>query len=122
MVDMKAIRASHDLGQSLWLDNITRDLLSLGKLKRHRRTLGDRLTSNPTIFDHALGEGASYDAAILEGVKTVCTGELLFFDLAIDDLRRAADLFRPSTSGPTASTAGSPSRSPRCSRPTPRRV
>ncbi len=95
MTNVNPTRALHDLGQSLWLDNITRDLLGSGILKRYIDELAvTGLTSNPTIFEHALGGGAAYDDAIREGVKSGRTGEELFFDLAIDDLTRAADLFR----------------------------
>src|SRR6476646_1734906 len=93
---MKATQALHDLGQSLWLDNITRDILDNGTLRQY---IGDLsvtgLTSNPTIFDHAIKKSASYDAAISEDLSKGKTGEALFFDLALDDLTRAADLFRP---------------------------
>ncbi|HZL77271.1 MAG TPA: transaldolase [Candidatus Limnocylindrales bacterium] len=92
---MKATQKLHDLGQSLWLDNITRDLLNSGTLKRYIGKLSvTGLTSNPTIFDHAI-KSASYDVAIREGLEKGKTGESLFFDLALDDLTRAADLFRP---------------------------
>ncbi len=93
---MKATQKLHDLGQSLWLDNITRDLLNSGTLKRYIDELSvTGLTSNPTIFDHALKKGAAYDAAIREELAKGKTGEALFFDLALEDLTRAADLFRP---------------------------
>jgi transaldolase len=93
---MKATRALRELGQSLWLDNITRDLLGSGTLKRYVDDLSvTGLTSNPTIFDQALKGSAAYDDAIRDGVKAGRTGEALFFDLALDDLTRAADLFRP---------------------------
>jgi transaldolase len=96
MANMKATRALHELGQSLWLDNITRDLLGSGTLKRYIDDLSvTGLTSNPTIFDQALKGSAAYDDAIRDGVKAGRTGEALFFDLALDDLTRAADLFRP---------------------------
>jgi transaldolase len=96
MDDMKATRVLHELGQSLWLDNITRDLLSSGTLKRYIADLSvTGLTSNPTIFDQAFKGSAAYDDAICDGVKAGRTGEALFFDLALDDLTRAADLFRP---------------------------
>ncbi|NOY25003.1 MAG: transaldolase [Oligoflexia bacterium] len=86
----------HDLGQSIWLDNITRDLLDSGTLKRYIDELSvTGLTSNPTIFERALEHSAAYDDAIHLGVAAGRTDETLFFDLAIDDLRRAADLFRP---------------------------
>jgi transaldolase len=92
---MKATQKLHDLGQSLWLDNITRDLLNNGTLKRYIGELSvTGLTSNPTIFDHAI-KSSSYDVAIREGLEKGKSGESLFFDLALDDLTRAADLFRP---------------------------
>lgn len=93
---MKATQKLHDLGQSLWLDNITRDILNNGTLQRYIDELSvTGLTSNPTIFDQAIKKSASYDAAISEGLSKGETGEVLFFDLALDDLTRAADLFRP---------------------------
>ncbi len=93
---MKATQRLHDLGQSLWLDNITRDLLDHGTLQRYIDELSvTGLTSNPTIFDHALKDSAAYDAAIRAELAKGKTGEALFFDLALDDLTRAADLFRP---------------------------
>src|SRR5208283_2743100 len=93
---MKATQQLHDLGQSIWLDNITRDLLTSGTLKRYIDELSvTGLTSNPTIFDHAIKNSTSYDAAIREKLKEGKSGEKLFFELALDDLSRAADLFRP---------------------------
>src|SRR5215813_4835981 len=93
---MKATQQLHDLGQSIWLDNITRDLLTGGTLKRYIDELSvTGLTSNPTIFDHAIKNSTSYDAAIREKLKEGKSGEKLFFELALDDLSRAADLFRP---------------------------
>jgi transaldolase len=93
---MKATQLLHDLGQSLWLDNITRDLLNSGTLKRYSDELSvTGLTSNPTIFDHAIKKSAAYDEAIREELAKGKTGEGLFFDLALDDLTWAADLFRP---------------------------
>jgi len=93
---MKATQALHDLGQSLWLDNITRDLLNSGTLKRYIDELSvTGLTSNPTIFDHAIKNSTAYDDAIRQGLARGRAGEQLFFDLALDDLTRAADLFRP---------------------------
>jgi transaldolase len=93
---MSATRRLHDLGQSIWLDNITRDLLTNGTLKRYIEELSvTGLTSNPSIFEQALKKSAAYDEAILDGVRAGRTGEALFFDLALDDLTRAADLFRP---------------------------
>src|SRR5208337_1468276 len=93
---MKATQRLHDLGQSIWLDNITRDLLTGGTLKRYIDELSvTGLTSNPTIFDHAIKNSTSYDASILEKLKEGKSGERLFFELALDDLGRAADFFRP---------------------------
>ena len=93
---MKATRALHDLGQSLWLDNITRDILDDGTLKRYIDELSvTGLTSNPTIFDHAIKKSTAYDAAIRKKVAEGKSGEALFFELALEDLTRAADLFRP---------------------------
>ncbi|MCB9897913.1 MAG: transaldolase [Planctomycetes bacterium] len=93
---MNATQRLHDLGQSLWLDNITRDMLDDGTLERYVREFSvTGLTSNPTIFEHALGKSRAYDAAIREGVAAGLEGEELFFSLALDDLCRAADLFLP---------------------------
>jgi len=93
---MKATRKLHDLGQSLWLDNITRDLLDTGTLQRYVDELSvTGLTSNPTIFDQAIKKSAAYDPAIREKLGQGKSGEALFFELALEDLRRAADVFRP---------------------------
>jgi transaldolase len=93
---MKATQILHELGQSLWLDNITRDLLDSGTLKRYIDELSvTGLTSNPTIFDHAIKNSTAYDAAIRKKLEEGKSGEELFFELAIEDLTRAADLFRP---------------------------
>jgi transaldolase len=93
---MKATQTLHDLGQSLWLDNITRDLLDGGTLKRYIDELSvTGLTSNPTIFDLAFKNSRAYDSAIARGTQAGKVGEALFFELAIEDLTRAADLFRP---------------------------
>jgi transaldolase len=93
---MKATRALHDLGQSLWLDNITRNLLSAGTLRRYIDDLSvTGLTSNPTIFDHAIKNSGDYDAGIRTQLGKGRSGEDLFFELALDDITRAADLFRP---------------------------
>jgi transaldolase len=93
---MKATRLLHNLGQSLWLDNITRDLLNSGTLKRYIDDLSvTGLTSNPTIFDHAIKNSTSYDGAIQERLSQGKSGEPLFFELALQDIVRAADLFRP---------------------------
>jgi transaldolase len=93
---MKATELLHNLGQSLWLDNITRDLLNSGTLKRYIDGLSvTGLTSNPTIFDHAIKNSTAYDAAIRGKIEQGKSGETLFFDLALEDITRAADLFRP---------------------------
>src|SRR5262250_2071982 len=93
---MKATQLLHNLGQSLWLDNITRDLLKTGTLKRYIDELSvTGLTSNPTIFDHAIKNSRAYDNAINQDLQKGKSGEALFFDLALEDLTRAADLFRP---------------------------
>src|ERR1051325_5939680 len=93
---MKATKQLHDLGQSLWLDNITRRLLTSGTLKRYIDEFSvSGLTSNPTIFEHAIKDGTDYDAASRRKVGGGKSGEGLFFELALEDLTRAADLFRP---------------------------
>src|SRR5215831_15665776 len=93
---MKATQLLHDEGQSLWLDNITRDLLDSGTLKQYINELSvTGLTSNPTIFDHAIKNSSTYDSAIIAKLAKGASAEALFFDLAIEDLTRAADLFRP---------------------------
>src|ERR671915_1899558 len=93
---MKATQLLHNLGQSLWLDNITRDLLNSGTLKRYIDELSvTGLTSNPTIFDHAIKNSSAYDVAIRSGLAKGKSGEALFFDMALEDLTQAADLFRP---------------------------
>jgi len=93
---MKATKLLHDLGQSLWLDNITRDLLDSGTLKQYIKELSvTGLTSNPTIFDHAIKNSTAYDAAISKELASGISNEALFFELALEDLTRAADLFRP---------------------------
>jgi transaldolase len=93
---MKATARLHELGQSLWLDNITRDLLESGTLARYIAELSvTGLTSNPTIFDHAIKGSTDYDAAIRSKLKSGKSGESLFFELALSDITRAADLFRP---------------------------
>jgi transaldolase len=92
---MKATQALHDLGQSLWLDNITRNLLSSGTLRRYIDELSvTGLTSNPTIFDHAIKNSNDYDAAIRKKLKDGKSGEELFFQLALEDITEAAELFR----------------------------
>jgi transaldolase len=91
---MKATEALHDLGQSIWLDNITRDMLDSGTLKRYIDELSvTGLTSNPTIFDHAIKNSSAYDAAIRVKLRQGKSGEALFFELAVEDLTRAAGLF-----------------------------
>jgi transaldolase len=93
---MKATQHLHELGQSLWLDNITRDLLTKGTLKSYVAELSvTGLTSNPTIFDHAIKNSSAYDEAIRKMLKEGKSGEGLFFELALEDLTLAADLFRP---------------------------
>ena len=93
---MKATQMLRDLGQSLWLDNITRNLLRSGVLRRYIDDLSvTGLTSNPTIFDHAIRNGKDYDDAIKSKLADGKSGEKLFFELALEDLTQAADLFRP---------------------------
>ena len=93
---MNATQQLHDAGQSLWLDNITRGLLDSGTLRRYIDELAvTGLTSNPTIFDKAIAKSADYDADLRTLRQRGLTGEALFFAVAIADLRRAADLFRP---------------------------
>jgi transaldolase len=93
---MNAIQQLTSLGQSLWLDQITRDLLDSGGLARYIRDFGvTGLTSNPTIFDAAIGGGNAYDADIRKLSLAGKSGEAIFLDLELADLRRAADLFRP---------------------------
>ena len=93
---MKSTTTLHDLGQSLWLDNVTRALLSSGTLQRYIAELSvTGLTSNPTIFDHAIKNSADYDADIAGKAPSARSREELFFELALADLTQAADLFRP---------------------------
>jgi transaldolase len=93
---MKATQLLHNLGQSLWLDNITRELLTSGTLKSYIDELSvTGLTSNPTIFDQAIKNSSAYDAAISNKASTGQSGEALFYDLALEDIVKAADLFRP---------------------------
>src|SRR5499425_1582796 len=93
---MKATELLHNLGQSIWLDNITRDLLNRGTLQQYIADLSvTGLTSNPTIFDHAIKNSTAYDAAIREKLSKGKSGEALFFELALEDITKAADLFRP---------------------------
>src|SRR3981189_109022 len=93
---MKATQLLHDLGQSIWLDNITRDLLDSGTLERYVNELSvTGLTSNPTIFEQAIKNSSAYDTAIGKKIRQEKAAEDLFFELAIDDLTQAADIFRP---------------------------
>jgi transaldolase len=93
---MRATQLLHNLGQSIWLDNITRDLLTSGTLQRYISEFSvTGLTSNPTIFEHAIKNSKSYDEDIIKKLKEGKSDEALFFELALDDLTKAADLFRP---------------------------
>ncbi len=93
---MNKTRQLHELGQSLWLDRITREILDDGTLRRYIDELAiTGLTSNPTIFDEAIGKSGAYEAGIRDKVKGGRSGEALFLELALEDLRRAATLFRP---------------------------
>ena len=93
---MKSTRQLHDLGQSLWLDNINRELLRSGKLQHYRDELSvTGLTSNPTIFDLAIRNGNDYDDSIQKTIAKSKSAQELFFELAFEDLSEAADLFRP---------------------------
>jgi transaldolase len=93
---MKPTQRLHELGQSLWVDNITRTMLDDGTLERYIDELSvTGLTSNPTIFDKAIGAGHAYDEQIAELAGRGLEGETLFFELALTDLRRAAKLFEP---------------------------
>jgi transaldolase len=93
---MSNTKSLHDLGQSLWLDNITREILDDGTLRRYVEQYSiTGLTSNPTIFDEAIGKTAAYDKGIRQKAQAGLSGENLFVELALEDLRRAADLFRP---------------------------
>jgi transaldolase len=93
---MKATQKLHEFGQSLWLDNITRALLKSGTLGRYIGELSvTGLTSNPTIFDNAFKSGQDYDDSIRQKLTEGKSGEALFFELAMQDLTQAADLFRP---------------------------
>ena len=93
---MKPTQQLHDAGQSLWIDDITREMLNSGRLTKMIAELSvTGLTSNPTIFEKAVGKGSDYDAAIEELLRKGLSDEALFFELALDDLRRAADLFLP---------------------------
>jgi transaldolase len=93
---MKPTQQLHEIGQSLWLDNITPGLLTDGTLRRYIDELSiTGLTSNPSIFDHAIKNSTFYDDVIHQKMKQSKSGESVFFELAIEDLRQAADLFRP---------------------------
>src|SRR3954451_21498899 len=93
---MKPPTTLHELGQSLWLDNITRELLNSGTLQRYIDELAvSGLTSNPTIFDQAIRNSAAYDADVASKGPSAKSKEDLFFLLALADLSRAADLFEP---------------------------
>ena len=93
---MKPTKQLHDLGQTIWLDNITRDLLDNGTLERYIKEFSvTGLTSNPTIFDHAIKNSAAYDADIRSKLASGASAETLFFELALTDIKRAAALFRP---------------------------
>ncbi len=93
---MRPTRTLHELGQSLWLDNITRELLNSGTLKRYIDELSvTGLTSNPTIFDHAIKNSTTYDEDISRKAPSAKSAEDLFFELALTDLTRAAELFQP---------------------------
>src|SRR5258707_2615869 len=93
---MSMTKNLHDLGQSLWLDNITREILDDGTLSRYIEQFSvTGLTSNPTIFDEAIGKTAAYDKGIRQKAAAGMSGENLFIELALEHLRRAADLFRP---------------------------
>ena len=93
---MNPTRQLHDLGQSLWLDNITRELLTSGTLRHYIDDFSvTGLTSNPSIFDLAIKNSNFYDDAIRQKKNEGKSGEVLFFELAVEDLRQAADLFRP---------------------------
>jgi transaldolase len=93
---MKATQLLRNLGQSLWLDNITRDLLDTGTLKRYIDEFSvTGLTSNPTIFEQAIRKSPAYERPIREKMAAGKSDEDLFFEVALEDLTRAADLFRP---------------------------
>ena len=93
---MKATQKLHDIGQSLWIDDITRDMLDSGRLRKYIDELSvTGLTSNPTIFEKAVAKSTWYDDGIRKLVKSGLSVEALFFELALEDLKRAADLFFP---------------------------
>ncbi|MGP3965601.1 transaldolase family protein [Nonomuraea sp. 3N208] len=110
---MKATQALHELGQSLWLDNITRGMLEAGQIRRYIDDYAvTGLTSTPSIFDAAIESGA-YDDAIRAKAGAGLSGEGLFFELAVEDLQRAADAFLPIHER-TDATGGYGSRCRRC--------
>src|SRR5262252_7038575 len=93
---MKATQLLHNLGQSIWLDNITRDMLNTGALKRYiDEFCVTGQTSNPTIFEHAIEKSSAYDSQLQQLSASGKSGEELFFEVALQDITRAADLFRP---------------------------
>src|ERR1700757_4104806 len=93
---MKPTKTLHALGQSLWLDNIPRSLVNSGTLQRYIDEFSvTGLTSNPTIFDHAIKNSSDYDSTIAGRATHAGPAEDLFFELALADLTRAADLLRP---------------------------
>ena len=93
---MTTTQQLRDLGQSIWLDSISRPLLDSGGLRHYIDDFSvTGLTSNPTIFDHAIGNTEAYDDSIRDKARAGKRGEALFMELALEDLRRAADLFRP---------------------------
>src|SRR5215469_4056295 len=93
---MKATQLLHNLGQSIWLDNITRELIDSGALSQYIDQLSvTGLTSNPTIFHHAIKNSTAYDADIRQMHAKNMSNESIFFELALNDLRSAADRFRP---------------------------
>ena len=93
---MNPTQKLHDLGQSIWLDNITRGMLNDGTLAKYIADYNvTGLTSNPSIFDKAISGGTDYDDAIAKLIGDGREGEELFFELALQDLTRAADLFKP---------------------------
>ncbi len=93
---MKPTQQLHELGQSLWLDNITREMLGDGTLRRYIDELSiTGLTSNPTIFDKAITGGSTYDERIVELHERGSEPEQAFFELALADLRDAARMFEP---------------------------
>src|ERR1700735_4288196 len=106
---MNPTRQLHDLGQSLWLDNITRGLLNSGTLARYIAEVSvTGRPSNPTIFDKAIKDSRFYDEAIHDKAAAGKSGEGLFFELALEDLTRAAALFRPGREFDTARAASQP--------------